>query len=159
MRKWDVATQKPRDILLNRDVSWKVCKPGRDTSLGDLDPFKLLNLANEMGSVTGYVTKMAYPRLLPEVATWSKVRDKFRAGDFGPLPVPLRKAIDAGQPIVVDHDPEGHGAQALVWGPDDIFHLEHNGDKTRKKPPHCKGLLMYQIFCWHHEKFRRGSEL
>merc|ERR1712079_439601 len=104
------------------------------------------------------VTKVAYPRLMPDIATWAQVQAAWYSGDFASMPAALQKAIRRNDPIVVDHDPEGHETQSLIWGAEDVYHVESQMDTTRPKPKDCKGLIAYQVFCWHHERLQRGQE-
>jgi len=66
-RFWNWLIPK-REIL--RDVSWKLCTKGKDSFLRDLEPMQLLERAESMGSVVGFVTKMAWLRLMPSGRDW-----------------------------------------------------------------------------------------
>lgn len=101
---------------LARDVSWKACVPGRDHRLRDLPPTDLLDLAAKVGAEAGYVTKIAYPRLMPPTHTWATIQAAVTSGDEAAMPPELRAAIAAGVPIVVDEDGSAQGNQKIIYG-------------------------------------------
>jgi len=114
----------PAPEPLPRDVSWKVCVPQRDRRLRDLEVPELLELARSMGAQTGYVTKVAYPRLVPPNHTWASVEAAVARGDVAGMPPELRAAMAERVPIVVDVDPDGHGHQKIIWGKE-VYHLSN----------------------------------
>mmetsp|Transcript_2502 Transcript_2502/g.5025 ORF Transcript_2502/g.5025 Transcript_2502/m.5025 type:complete len:270 (+) Transcript_2502:95-904(+) len=101
---------------LPRDLSWKVCVAGRDNRLRDLAPPDLLDLATRLGAEAGYVTKIAYPRLMPPEHTWASVQEAVAKGDDASMPEALRAAIAARVPIVIDEDPTAIGNQKIIFG-------------------------------------------
>lgn len=117
---WDsIYPKKP----IPRDVSYKWCTKGKDKMLRDMDPMDLVELAKSQDSVIGYVTKMAYLRLMPSGPEgkpggkdWDHVKDLVAKGDVKNMPKPLQDAIAAGEPIVIDVDPNGHTHQRIVHG-------------------------------------------
>lgn len=112
----------PRPV--RRRLSWKLCTRGQDSRLRDMAPSDLLELARGLDSVIGYVTKIAYPRLLPP-DTWDRVKAAVAAGDIQSMPEALQRAIAAKVPIVVDVDPEGHTHQRILRGTE-VYELEQN---------------------------------
>mmetsp|Transcript_55406 Transcript_55406/g.155904 ORF Transcript_55406/g.155904 Transcript_55406/m.155904 type:complete len:305 (+) Transcript_55406:86-1000(+) len=122
------VTQK----TIPRDVSYKLCTKGKDKYLHDLNPEELLELVGRMDAVAGFVTKMAYPRLLPSGPEgkpggkdWDHVKDLVAKGDVESMPKPLRDAINAGEPIVIDVDPNGHTHQKIIHGKK-VYDLDQN---------------------------------
>jgi len=107
-----------------RDLSWKLCTKGQDSRLRDMAPMDVLELGRGMDSVIGYVSKIAYSRLMPPEHTWDKVKAAVTAGDIMNMPKPLQDAIAAKVPIVIDVDPEGHTHQRIVRG-SEIYELEN----------------------------------
>uniref|UniRef100_A0A7S2NYL8 Uncharacterized protein n=1 Tax=Zooxanthella nutricula TaxID=1333877 RepID=A0A7S2NYL8_9DINO len=108
-----------------RNISWKLCDKGPDRRLRDMLPLEVLEMAESMDSVVGFVTKMAYQRLLPPEHTWDTVKQAVAAGDTAQMPKLLRDAIAAKEPIVVDLDPEGHLGQRIIHGAE-VYELEQH---------------------------------
>mmetsp|Transcript_2864 Transcript_2864/g.6564 ORF Transcript_2864/g.6564 Transcript_2864/m.6564 type:complete len:268 (+) Transcript_2864:67-870(+) len=112
----------PPPSPLPRDVSWKTCDRNGDKLLRDVPPAELLELARSMGAAAGYVTKIAYPRLLPPNHTWVTIGDAVAKGDLEGMPKALRVAIERRVPVVIDVDSDGHGHQKIIHGRE-VYHL------------------------------------
>jgi len=119
-----------------RDVSWKLCTKGKDKMLRDLEPMEVMELAKRQDSVIGYVTKMAYQRLIPSGpegkpggSDWAHVEDMVKKGQVEKMPKVLKDAIEDNVPIVIDVDPNGHTHQWIVHGKK-VFQLENKCDHT-----------------------------
>jgi len=115
------ALHSPQPVA--RDLSWKLCTRGQDSRLRDMAPKEVLELARSMDSVIGFVTKIAYDRLLPPEHTWESVKAAVASGDIASMPQALQDAIAAKVPIVIDVDPEGHTHQRIVRG-SEVYELE-----------------------------------
>merc|ERR1719199_147733 len=90
-------------------------------------------MAKGMGAVVGFVTKKAYHRLMsskepgypyPRGMDWKHVEDYVRRGETEKLPKPVRDAIAANEPIIIDVDPEGHSHQWILHGKK-LYYLEN----------------------------------
>merc|ERR1712098_834695 len=105
---------------------------------------EVLNLAKTQDSVVGYVTKLAYPRLMPPEETWDTVKALVAKNDVKNMPKLLRQAIEANESIIIDVDPEGHDAQRIIKGTA-LYELDKACDQSG---------------CWgRHWPFRRGRDL
>lgn len=124
-----------RAELVPRDIAWKVCTPGQDRGLRDMEPEDLFKLSDKMGSVLGFVSKMAYSRLMPPEHTWDTVKYAVAAGDLDRMPALLQEAIRSNEPIVIDTDPEGHKDQHIIRGKT-VYYLELNLSKCGRNI-HC----------------------
>eukprot|EP00747_Dinoflagellata_sp_TGD_P103617 gnl/TRDRNA2_/TRDRNA2_169016_c2_seq1.p1 gnl/TRDRNA2_/TRDRNA2_169016_c2~~gnl/TRDRNA2_/TRDRNA2_169016_c2_seq1.p1 ORF type:complete len:303 (+),score=57.81 gnl/TRDRNA2_/TRDRNA2_169016_c2_seq1:27-911(+) len=127
-----------------RDLSWKMCTKGKDKRLRDMEPLEVMDLAKKQNSVIGFVTKIAYQRLMPPQHTWDTVKAAVQAGDMAKLPAILKKAIEDEEPIVIDIDPEGHTHQRIIKGKQ-IFELEN-----QCTPMECGGK---------HWPYKRGRDV
>lgn len=110
--------------VVKRDVSVKLCTKEKDTRLRDMEPLKVLQLAKDQDSVIGFVTKIAYHRLMPPQYAWDKVKDVVLKNDVQKMPATLKKAIEANEPIIIDVDPEGHTHQRIVKGKE-LYELDN----------------------------------
>eukprot|EP00416_Gambierdiscus_australes_P036539 CAMPEP_0171099936 /NCGR_PEP_ID=MMETSP0766_2-20121228/52657_1 /TAXON_ID=439317 /ORGANISM="Gambierdiscus australes, Strain CAWD 149" /LENGTH=305 /DNA_ID=CAMNT_0011559671 /DNA_START=36 /DNA_END=953 /DNA_ORIENTATION=+ len=117
--------------VVKRDVAYKICTKGEDKRLRDLEPLEVMELAKSMDSVVGYVTKMAFLRLMPSGPEgkpggydWAHVQDLVARGDVSSMPKPLQEAIAADEPIVIDVDPNGHTHQRIVHGKK-VYYLDN----------------------------------
>lgn len=125
---WDSVVPKKR---VPRDVSWKLCTKEKDNMLRYKDPLEVMELAKSMDSVIGYVTKMAYMRLMPSGpegkvggSDWAHVEDLVKKGEVDKMPKPLKDAIAADEAIIIDVDPNGHTHQRIVKGKQ-VFELDN----------------------------------
>merc|ERR1712113_657269 len=90
---------------VRRDISWKLCVKGEDKFLRDVEPEELFKMTTDMNAVVGYVTKMAWPRLLPSGPEgkpggkdWAHVAKAVNKGDIANMPKILQDAIAANVP-------------------------------------------------------------
>lgn len=113
-----------------RDLSWKVCTREGDKRLREMPPLEVLNLAKSMDSSIGVVTKHAYPRLLPPEFTWGKVENLVAQGDLERMPRPLRNAIVAGDPVVIDVSPEGYTYDQRIIRGKEVYELKNQCDMS-----------------------------
>jgi len=107
-----------------RNLSWKLCDQEKDSTFAQLKPQELLDLAAKQDSVVGFVTKMAYPRLMPPEFAWHNIKDIVSKGETEKMPVHLREAIGNNEAIVIDLDPEGHEDQRIIYGKE-VYELEN----------------------------------
>lgn len=112
------------DKQLPREVSWKVCDQKRDQLLREMKPLEVLALAKSMGSSLGYVTKIAYPRLMPPNNTWATVEEAVQKQDYENMHPGLAVAMMANISVVVDVDPSGQGDQKIIRGKE-IYDLQN----------------------------------
>lgn len=110
-----------------RDLAMKHCTSGKDTLLGEMPVPKVVELAQKMDSVVGFVTKTAYPMARRNDATtphWAEMEDAVKKGEIEKLPPIVQQAIKDKKPIVVDVDPEGHTHQRIIVGKE-VWDLDH----------------------------------
>lgn len=130
-----------------RDLSTKICGSGRDKLLGEMPPMEVMQLATDMDSVVGYVTKTAYPmarRGDARTPIWDEIKDAVGKNDVEKLPDIVKKAVKDKKPIIIDVDPEGHTHQKILVGKE-VYHLDN----------HCN-----QLGCGGAQhKFRKGRDM
>jgi len=108
---------------VNQNVSWKVCRAGRDSFLADLHPASLTGLARRNGQENiGLLAQMAY-RVLKQV-TFGEARQAFRAPLRYTLPKEklhlVNAAIDSGKPTIICERAAPAGSPDSC-GPGEIF--------------------------------------
>lgn len=112
---------------LTRDVAWKMCTPGKDNMMKDMNPLDLIKLGESIGDGEttpkidiSLLLKLAYAQVRDEhhdaEPLWDAVRVPIGNGNLDELPAIVKKAIDAKYPIILDTDAHG----------------EHSGDRSRR---------------------------
>lgn len=144
-----------------RDVSWKLCTPGKDKSLRDFDPEELYKLAKNIDAGAGFLFKKAYHRLMPSAQAnvdgspnfnptgkeWADIEPFVRSGDVNRMPKVLQDAINASVPIIVDVQADNNGGQRCIHGKK-VYELENFHTMTN--------FLNEGIAVW---PFKRGRDV
>ncbi|CAK0869842.1 unnamed protein product [Prorocentrum cordatum] len=120
------------------NLSWKLCTPGEDARLQDVEPASFLRLAAGLSLNLGYGLKLAYPSVWNYL--WSDLAAAAQNdGDphaWSSVPDAVRGAVARREPVVLDSQAGGGGDLHLLHGRD-TWHLRFD---CQQCPSTC--------FCW-----------
>uniref|UniRef100_A0A7S0FIH2 Uncharacterized protein n=1 Tax=Pyrodinium bahamense TaxID=73915 RepID=A0A7S0FIH2_9DINO len=110
------------------EISWRLCRPGKDKQLRDMDVEDLLDLCERQSLSMRFCLKSAYPSewafLWPPIhEAWVKRADAYF---YQQLPEQLRDAMTKREPIVVDTQWGGFESDLVVIRGNDAFLLQWN---------------------------------
>lgn len=126
---WLVGFVNDPKLAKVSEISWKLCRPGKDKQLRDMDVEDLLKLCERHAMSLGYCVKAAYPGswinfFWPQIQeAWDKRSDP---ESYGQLPETLRDAMSKREPMVIDTQMGGSSSDLVVVRGEDLFHLQFN---------------------------------
>lgn len=142
-KDWLVSFVNDARLSKISEVSWKLCRPGKDPRLRDMEVEELLTLCERQGLSLRSCVKAAYSGswthfYWPQIH-WMWER-RYEPDIFAQLPEILRDAMQKEEAIVVDTAGGGWYSDLVVSRGYDAFYLKYN-PKDCPATQYCRSMI------------------